>query len=173
MPKQKPKEKDNDHSPEEAIPSSIARFGTSLFLKGELSGDEDLVIQGRFQGKINLRNNNILVSEEGNIKADIQVNNITVKGSVKGNIHAAGKVFISEEGQMEGDIIAPTISIMDGARFKGSVIMDTEVKHIALPEKEKKETGALFPQEESVREEKEIEKEADTGDDSDPKFHDL
>ena len=173
MPKQKSKEKDSDHSPEEAIPSSIARFGTSLFMKGELSGEEDLVIQGRFQGKINLGNHNILVEKEGSIKADIQVNNITVKGIVKGNIHATGKVFISEEGQMEGDIIAPTISIMDGARFKGSVKMDTEVKHIAHPEKEKRETEALFPQEESFREEEEIEKEKDTEDDSDPKFNDL
>jgi cytoskeletal protein CcmA (bactofilin family) len=142
-------------------------------LKGELSGEEDLVIQGRFQGKINLGNNNILVGEEGNIKADIQVNNITVKGIVKGNIHATGKVFISEEGQMEGDIEAPVSSIMDGARFKGSVKMDTEVKHIVSPEKQKRETGDLFPQEESVREEGEIEKEADTGDETDPKFRDL
>ncbi len=173
MPKQKLKEKNNDHPPEEAIPSSIARFGTSLFLKGELSGEEDLVIQGRFQGKINLENNNILVGEEGNIKADIRANNITVKGIVKGNIHATGKVFITKEGQMEGDIEAPVISIMDGARFKGSVKMDTEVAPLVSPEKEKRETGGLFPQEESVREKSEIEKEADAEDDSDSKFHDL
>ncbi len=173
MPKQKVKENDNSHSQEETIPSSIARFGTSLFLKGELSGEEDLVIQGRFQGKINLENNNILVGEEGNIKADIRANNITVKGIVKGNIHATGKVFISKEGQMEGDIEAPVISIMDGARFKGSVKMDTDVKSIAPAEKEKKETEPLFPLEESVKEEEKTEKEAETEDDSDPKFRDL
>lgn len=170
MLKQRLKEKEENNSSEEVLPRNLARFGPSLFLKGELSGEEDLVIEGHFQGKIELGNHNILVGEGGNIEADIRVNNITIKGSVTGNIYASGKVFISEEGQLKGEINAPTISIMDGARFKGSVKMDKDVKSISPPGKE---TKALFPKEETTGKEKEIEKEEETKDDTSLKFRDL
>ena len=169
MPKHKPKRIEQDNSPEEVIPSNIARFGPSLFLKGELSGTEDLVIEGKFKGKINLENHNVLVREAANVKADIHVNSITIKGSVKGNIYASGKVFISEEGQLNGDINAPTISIMDGARFKGSVIMDKIAKSVSPSEKEPE---LQFPKKEAEESQKK-EKEEDTKDDSSLKFHDL
>ncbi len=169
MAKHKLKETEHTHSPEETIPSNIARFGPSLFLKGELSGEEDLVIDGKFQGKINLENHNVLVREGGNVKADIHVNSITIKGTVKGNIYASGKVFISEEGQLHGDINAPTISIMDGARFKGSVIMDKIPKSVSPPEKEPE----LQFSKEEAEEPKDTEEEVDTKDDSSLKFRDL
>lgn len=169
MSKHKPKGTEHDNSPEEIIPSNLARFGPSLFLKGELSGEEDLVIDGKFQGKINLVNHNVLVREGGNVKADIHVNSITIKGSVKGNIYASGKVFISEEGQLQGDINAPTISIMDGARFKGSVIMDKVAKSVSSSEKEPE----LQFSKEEAEEPKETEKEEDTKDDTSLKFRDL
>lgn len=169
MSKQKLKEKEKDTPPEDVIPSNIARFGPSLFLKGELSGNEDLVIEGKFQGKINLVNHNVLVREGANVKADIHVNSVTIKGSVKGNIFAAGKVFISEEGQLEGDINSPVISIMDGARFKGSVIMDKAAKPVSPPEKEPE----LQFSKEEVEEQKETQIEKENEDDSSPKFSDL
>ncbi len=169
MAKHKPKGTEHTNSPEEVIPSNIARFGPSLFLKGELSGKEDLVIDGKFQGKINLENHNVLVRESANIKGDIHVSSITIKGSVKGNIFASGKVFISEEGQLHGDINAPVISIMDGARFKGSVIMDKIAKTVSPPEKE----PVLPFSKEETEESKETEKEEDTEDDSSLKFRDL
>ena len=170
MTKQKHEETENTHTPEEVIPRNIARFGPSLFLKGQLSGEEDLVIEGRFQGKIDLANNNILVSEGGNVEAEIRVNNISIKGSVTGNVTASGKVFISEEGQLKGDISAPTISIMDGARFLGSVKMGKEIERVSPP---KKETGDLFAKEHAAEEEKETEIREDTEDGSSPKFSDF
>ncbi|MBA7667892.1 hypothetical protein ES703_75993 [subsurface metagenome] len=139
-------------------------------MKGQLSGEEDLVIEGRFQGKIDLANNNILVSEGGNVEAEIRVNNISIKGSVTGNVIASGKVFISEEGQLKGDISAPTISIMDGARFLGSVKMGKEIERVSPP---KKETGDLFDKEHAAEEEKETEIREDTEDGSPPKFSDF
>jgi cytoskeletal protein CcmA (bactofilin family) len=169
MAKHKPKGTEDTHSPEEVIPSNIARFGPSLCLKGELSGKEDLVIDGKFQGKINLENNNVLVREGGNVKADIRVNSISIRGNVKGNIYASGKVFISAEGQLQGDINAPTISIMDGARFKGSVIMDKIAKSVFPPEKEPE----LQFSKEVVEEPKETEKGEDIEDNTSPKFRDL
>jgi len=109
-------------------------LGASLFLKGELKGEEDLVIEGKFQGKIDLRDHNLIVEQGGKIKADIQVKNVTINGEVSGNIYASGKVFISKEGQMKGDILAPRISIADGAQFKGSVKMEKDIEIISPPQ---------------------------------------
>jgi len=165
MPKIQLKEKG---TPEEVILRSVARFGPSLFLKGELSGSEDVVIEGHFEGKIDLKNSNILVGETGKIKADIWANNITIKGSVEGNIQASNKVFISDNGQLKGDINAPTISIMDGARFRGSVKMGKEVKQISPSEKEMD----LFASQ-SDTEAKQSETEGETEGEDSLKFHDV
>jgi len=165
MPKNQIKEND---APEQVIPRNVARFGPSLFLKGELSGSEDVVIEGRFEGKIDLKNSNILVGETGKIKADIWANNITIKGSVEGNVQASNKVFISAKGQLKGDINAPTISIMDGARFRGSVRMGKEAKQILPSEKEME----LFTSQED-REPEESEKEEEIKDENSPKFQDI
>lgn len=141
-----PKNKDKKNMIEENIPRNIARFGSSLFLKGELSGEEDFVIEGKFQGKINLENHNILVEHGGKVEADIHVKNITINGNVKGNIYASGKVFISKDGQMKGDINAPIISIMDGAQFKGGIRMDQDAEYASHPEEG---TDTLSPKEET------------------------
>jgi cytoskeletal protein CcmA (bactofilin family) len=136
MPKLKPEGKNKKYSPEEVIPRSIARLGPSLFLKGELSGDEDVVIEGQYKGKIDLENHNILVGSGAKVKGDIRVKNITINGAVEGNIDASGKIFISEEGQMKGDLKAPKISIMEGARFKGCVRIEKELEEISDTEEE-------------------------------------
>ena len=134
MPKFKLADKNKKKPPEEGIPRTIARLGRHLFLKGELSGEEDLVIEGQFQGKIDLENHNILVGRGAEVEADIRVKNITINGIVKGNIWASGKVFISKDGQMKGDLNAPRVSIMEGAKFKGGVKMEKEVKEISAHE---------------------------------------
>lgn len=134
MPKLNPEEKATDKT-EAGVPRNIARIGSSLHLKGELSGEEDLFIEGKVKGKIELLNSNLLIGRSAKVEADIQVKNITIEGSVQGNVYALEKVFISEEGQMIGDIIAPRISIMDGAQFKGSIKMGE--KDAVLPRKEK------------------------------------
>ena len=95
----RPEEKNKKNSPEEIIPRNIARLGPSLFLKGELSGEEDVIIEGQYKGKIDLTNHNILVGNGARVKGDIRVKNITIKGSVEGNIEASGKIFILKDGQ--------------------------------------------------------------------------
>jgi len=134
-----PVEKETDSRQEEGVPRNIARLGPSLFLKGELSGEEDIMIEGHIEGKVDLQNNNLLVGKRGHIEADIRVRSITIEGSVTGNVNASGKVFISKEGRMKGDITASVISIMDGAQFKGSVKMGELLKAAMPPEKNKPE----------------------------------
>ncbi len=136
MPKLKPEGKNKKKSPEEVIPRSIARLGPSLFLKGELSGEEDVVIEGQYKGKIDLVNHNILVGRGAEVEGNIRVKNITINGAVEGNIYASGKIFISKEGQMKGDLKAPKISIMEGAKFKGCVRIEKELKEISAAEEE-------------------------------------
>ncbi len=134
VPKLKHEGKNKNSSPEEVIPRSIARLGPSLFLEGELSGTEDVVIEGQYKGKIDLVNNNIVVERGAIVEADIRAKNITIHGTVEGNIDSSGKIFISKEGQMKGDLKAPNILIMEGAKFKGGVKIEKDRRDISLPE---------------------------------------
>lgn len=117
----------------------VSRLGPSFSLKGEISGDEDLVIDGFFQGNIDLGHHNLLLERTGRIEADVHARNVTILGKMKGNIHASGKVFISKEAQMTGDISAFRISIMDGAQFKGSVKMSSSTPKRELPAQPEKQ----------------------------------
>lgn len=139
-------EEDKTITPEKIPPRNTARFGSSFRLKGEISGDADLIIEGNFRGKINLKNHSLFVEQTGKIKADIRAKNVTIKGSIEGNIYASGKVFISKEGDVKGDITSPKISIMEGAGFKGSVKMEMEedIKQLSLLERK----AVTFPLEE-------------------------
>ena len=146
MPVDEKEEEDKTITPEKAPPRNTARFGSSFRLSGEMSGDEDLIIEGRFRGKIDLKNHSLLVEQTGNIKAEIRAKNVTIKGSIEGNIYASGKVFISKDGNVKGDIISPKISIMEGAGFKGSVKMKMEEGLKQLPLLER--NAITFPLEE-------------------------
>ena len=98
-------------------------IGSSIVIDGEISGDEDLIIQGTVKGRILLKEN-LYVEQDGVVEADIETRNIEVSGQVTGNISATEKVEISAGGRTVGDIKAPRILIADGAIFKGNVDMD-------------------------------------------------
>jgi cytoskeletal protein CcmA (bactofilin family) len=98
-------------------------IGSSIVIDGEISGEEDLVIQGTVKGKILLKQN-LLVENSGVVEADIQTANVTISGQVTGNIVASERVELRTDGRMVGDIKAPRILIADGATFKGNVDMD-------------------------------------------------
>jgi len=98
-------------------------IGSSIVIDGEISGEEDLVVQGTVKGKIVLKQN-LLVESSGVVEADIQTANVTISGQVTGNIVAGERVELRTDGRMVGDIKAPRILIADGATFKGNVDMD-------------------------------------------------
>jgi len=98
-------------------------IGSSIVIDGEISGDEDLVIQGTVKGKIQLKES-LFVESSGTVEADIETQNVEIAGQVTGNIVATDKVELKSDCQVVGDIKAPRILIADGAAFKGNVDMD-------------------------------------------------
>ena len=100
-----------------------ASIGKSIVINGELSGSEDLTIEGRVDGKIELRNHVLTIGSNGRITAQVAAKSIVVLGQVKGNLSATEKVDIRESGSVEGDIVAPRVAIADGSHFRGSIDM--------------------------------------------------
>jgi cytoskeletal protein CcmA (bactofilin family) len=101
----------------------MASIGKSIVINGELSGSEDLTIEGRVDGKIELRDHILTVGSNGRIKAQVSAKAIVVLGQVTGNLNATEKVDIKESGSVEGDIVAPRVAIADGSHFRGSIDM--------------------------------------------------
>jgi cytoskeletal protein CcmA (bactofilin family) len=106
--------------------SKVASIGKSLHVKGELTGNEDLVIEGTVEGKITLNGHSVTIGQTGRVAAEIQAKSVVVGGQVKGNITADERVEVASTGTMVGDVRAPRVVLGDGARFKGSVDMDTK-----------------------------------------------
>lgn len=99
-------------------------IGPSINIKGEVTGDEDLLIQGSVEGTITLGNNAVSVGESGQVNADVHAKILKIDGTVTGDVTAVEKVVISKSGNVRGNIIAPRVTLEDGAVFKGSIDMD-------------------------------------------------
>lgn len=104
-------------------PAERAHIGRSVVIKGELDGSEDLVIDGHVEGKIELREHTLTIGANGRIKAQVFAKAVIVLGELTGNINAAEKVEIRENGAVDGDIVAPRVAIAEGAHFRGSIDM--------------------------------------------------
>ena len=102
----------------------MANIGKSICVKGELSGNEDLMIDGRVEGKIVLAGHAVTIGQSGTVTAEVQAKTVVVNGQVKGNITAEDRVEVAATGSMQGDVRAPRVILADGAKFKGSIDMD-------------------------------------------------
>jgi cytoskeletal protein CcmA (bactofilin family) len=98
-----------------------ATIGKGLIIKGEITGVDSLMIEGRVEGSIHLGDNRVTVGRNGHAAANITAREIVVMGKVRGNITATDRVDIRAEGAVIGDLSAPRISIEDGAFFKGGI----------------------------------------------------
>ena len=101
----------------------VVNIGKSVVIKGELNGSEDLTIEGKVEGKIEMRQHVLTIGPNGKIKAQVFAKSVIVLGDVYGNITAADKVNIRETGTVNGDITAPRVAIDEGANFRGSIDM--------------------------------------------------
>lgn len=98
-------------------------IGKSIVVDGEITGEEDLVIQGTVKGKISTKAN-VTVEDSGVVEADVEGASVTVGGQVTGSVSAQDRLELTSEGRLVGDIKAPRIMFADGAAFKGNVEMD-------------------------------------------------
>ena len=102
---------------------AVVNIGKSVIIKGELSGSEDLTIEGQVEGKIELRQNVLTIGPNAKIKAQVAAKTIVVEGSVQGNVMATERIEIRDKGSVEGDLASPRVAIADGAHFRGSIDM--------------------------------------------------
>lgn len=94
---------------------------SSLVIKGEITGRDDLFIDGEVQGKIRLEDGRVTIGPNGRVAADVQAREIVVRGKVKGNLHGRDRVQVGPTGNATGDIVARLISIEEGAEVHGKV----------------------------------------------------
>ena len=98
-------------------------IGSSITIKGEVSGSQDVVIRGRVEGQLSLTGCNITVGKEGRIKADLLARVIQVDGFVDGLLQGEEQILLSETGRVRGKLIAPQVILQEGCNFKGTVDM--------------------------------------------------
>ena len=111
----------------------IVNIGKSVIIKGELSGSEDLTIEGQVEGTIQLLENVLTIGPNGKIKAQVFAKSVIILGSVTGNVTASEKVDIRDNGSVDGDIVSPKVAIAEGAHFRGSVDMQRKANMPAAP----------------------------------------
>lgn len=104
-------------------PGEIATIGRSITIRGEVTGDEDLLIQGKVEGSVNLKQHAVTVGPQGEVKADIVGRVIVVEGRVVGNFSAEEQVVLRHSARVQGDITAPRVLLEDGAYFRGGIDM--------------------------------------------------
>ncbi len=101
--------------------NEVATIGKSVVVKGELSGSEDLVVDGSVEGSISLRGQSLTVGPNGRVRANIEARNVILHGRVDGDVHATERVELRKTASLSGDISTARISIEDGAFFKGTI----------------------------------------------------
>ncbi len=104
----------------------FAHIGKSVVIKGELSGSEDLYVDGNVEGSIELRNNSLTVGPNGKVKANVTAKILVVLGHMEGTITASDRVELKKSAILNGDITTQRIAIEEGAAFRGKVDIQRE-----------------------------------------------
>ena len=112
---------------------NVSVIGPTLVFKGELSADEDLIIEGHIEGTIAHHKKHLTVGKQGRVKADIHANSVIVLGELIGDIHSEGMVSLAKGADVRGDIFCARIVMEDGARFKGKIDMGEPPKVAVVP----------------------------------------
>ena len=103
------------------VSGELAQLGKSVVIKGELSGSEDLYVDGQVEGSITLKGNNLTVGPNGQVKANVEAKGVVVQGKLEGNIHASDRVELRKAAIVTGDVTTQRISTEEGAYLKGKV----------------------------------------------------
>lgn len=98
--------------------------GPSMLVQGDMTGDEDLVVQGRVEGSITLKKHLVTVGKDGRVNATVNAQSIRVEGTVEGELRGKEQVIVTRTGSVSGNIVAPRVTLEDGCRFKGAIDME-------------------------------------------------
>ncbi len=101
--------------------AEVAHIGKSVIVKGELSGSEDLYLDGEVEGSIELRGHNLTIGPNGRVRANVQAKDVVIHGKVDGNVRGSDRVELKKSAVLNGDISTQRIVIEDGAFFKGAI----------------------------------------------------
>lgn len=112
--------------PADNFRADVAHIGKSVLVKGELSGSEDLYLDGEVEGSILLKDHSLIVGPHGRVRANIQARDVVVHGKVDGNIRGTERVELKKSAVLVGDISTQRIIVEDGAFFKGAVDIQKE-----------------------------------------------
>lgn len=111
---------------EPQIVSPVATIGPSIVIKGEVTGDEDLLVEGRVEGNVSLPKSRLSIGHNGDISADVHAKVLNIEGSIHGDVDAGETVVLKSGGNMHGNIKAPRITLEDGCIFNGTISMEPE-----------------------------------------------
>ena len=104
-------------------PPVVATIGPDIAISGDVAGGEDLVIEGQIEGKVDLPDHTLTIGASGTVSARLSAKTIQIHGTVDGDVRAAELVVVSKTGRVRGNIVAPRVTLEDGAQFKGSIDM--------------------------------------------------
>jgi cytoskeletal protein CcmA (bactofilin family) len=107
-------------------------IGPKMTIRGQISGNQDLLVEGRIEGQVNIQNR-IVVEAAGSLEADLQVVDADVKGTVRGDIVASRSAVLHPSARVVGNIRSPRVVIESGAKFSGTIEMDVELPPDAQP----------------------------------------
>jgi cytoskeletal protein CcmA (bactofilin family) len=123
--------------PGSPVARMLACLGSTIVVKGEITSDEDLQIDGKVEGPISLRGSRLTVGRTAQLNSEVDAREVIVYGNVSGNLRARDRVEIKKDGRVLGDIATARISIEDGAYFKGRI--EIEHSHSSVQESKKTE----------------------------------
>ena len=105
-------------------PHTLSVVGETLVFKGDLTAEEDLLIQGKISGSITHRAQNLTIGASGDVRANIVAQHVIIQGKVRGDVRASESIVVEASARVEGNLYAPCIGLKEGAKFKGSIDMD-------------------------------------------------
>lgn len=114
-----------------AVNKERAALGASITVVGDLSGEEDLVILGRVEGRVDLAQNSVTIGRSGRVQADIFAKTVAVEGEVQGNVYAGESIVLRKSGSVHGNLVSPRVTLEDGCKFKGAIDMDPQASERA------------------------------------------
>lgn len=101
----------------------MANIGKSISIKGDVVGDEDTILEGRVEGRVSLRNHHLTIGPNGDVQGEVSAKQVTVVGKISGNVVASERIEVRETGRIQGDLIAPRLTVAEGAIINGAITM--------------------------------------------------